>query len=166
MRSHGFLLGLAAIAAAAATTALTRARDVGMETPEEVAAEIASLPTEAPTPAVASGHPYLPARFADFDDALLASPMLYHPDFQAEVDRWVERWSRNFSRWMPEYLSRMTGFERMVDSTLANRGLPPSLRYLPVIESGYSPSAVSSAKRRLGGGNPPSAWRRSRATGD
>ena len=36
-------------------------------------------------------------------------------------------------------------FADVVDVTLGEQGLPPSLRYLPVIESGYSPTAVSSA---------------------
>ena len=90
-------------------------------------------------------HPVLPARFAGLDDELLASPMLHHPPFAAEVDKWVGFWSENFSKWMPSYLERMTSFEVMVDSVIDARGLPWSLRYLPVIESGYSPTAVSSA---------------------
>lgn len=90
-------------------------------------------------------HPVLPVALAALDDELLVSPMLHHPPFAAEVERWVGRWSGAFSEWMPTYLERMTGFETMVDETLAARGLPWSLRYLPVIESGYSPSAVSSA---------------------
>jgi membrane-bound lytic murein transglycosylase D len=40
----------------------------------------------------------------------------------------------------------MSRFEAMVDGEIANRGLPWSLRYLPVIESGYSPDAVSHAE--------------------
>jgi membrane-bound lytic murein transglycosylase D len=36
-------------------------------------------------------------------------------------------------------------FSPTVDSALARRSLPPSLRYLPLIESGYSPKAVSRA---------------------
>jgi membrane-bound lytic murein transglycosylase D len=90
-------------------------------------------------------HPVLPPALAALDDALLTSPMLHHPPFAAEVERWIDRWSGAFSEWMPTYLGRMAGFERMVDETLTARGLPRSLRYLPVIESGYSPSAVSSA---------------------
>lgn len=90
-------------------------------------------------------HPVLPWALAVREDELLSSPMLHHPPFAAEVERWIDRWSGAYSEWMPTYLGRMTGFETMVDETLAERGLPWSLRYLPVIESGYSPSAVSSA---------------------
>jgi membrane-bound lytic murein transglycosylase D len=91
-------------------------------------------------------HPLLPDALSGLDDELLASPMLHHPPFAREVERWVERWREGFSRWMPTYLSRMTAFEPMVDDALRERDLPWSLRYLPVIESGYSPSAVSSAE--------------------
>ena len=39
----------------------------------------------------------------------------------------------------------MAGYVPEVDSLIAELGLPPSLRYLPIIESGYSPTAVSPA---------------------
>lgn len=91
-------------------------------------------------------HPLLPAMLAALDDELLSSPMLHHPPFAAEVERWVDRWSDGLSEWMPLYLDRMTRYEAMVDGEIAERGLPWSLRYLPVIESGYSPEAVSHAE--------------------
>jgi membrane-bound lytic murein transglycosylase D len=94
---------------------------------------------------VTAAHPLLPPRFHGIDDEILASPMLHHPPFAAEVEVWVEKWSSTFSRSMPTYLERMTSFAAVVDVTLDERSLPPSLRYLPVIESGYSPTAVSSA---------------------
>ena len=90
-------------------------------------------------------HPLLPGRFGGLEDELLASPMLWHPEFQDEVERWVRFWETAPKQWFPSYLDRMTWFEGMVDARLAEHGLPWSLRYLPVIESGYSPSAVSSA---------------------
>jgi membrane-bound lytic murein transglycosylase D len=40
----------------------------------------------------------------------------------------------------------MGSFGAMVDSALAGAGLPPSLRYLPFIESGYNPGAASRAR--------------------
>lgn len=109
----------------------------------EATAEVtADVPVEG---AVLPDHPLLPEHLHGTVDELLASPMLHHPEFAAEVERWVGYWSRNFSRWMPTYLERMTAFEVLVDTTLAAHDLPWSLRYLPVIESGYSPTAVSSA---------------------
>jgi hypothetical protein len=140
-------LALAASAVVFGTAGLVRARESRPPDPPEATVQaVEPMPTVAVAGVVSNGHPVLPARFAGLEDELLASPMLYHPPFAAEVEVWVDRWSTALGRWMPAYLERMTGFEQMVDATLADRGLPPSLRYLPVIESGYNPSAVSSAK--------------------
>ncbi len=147
------LLLLAAATISLGTTALMGARDrldarsaAGgtVAAPVEPVEQIAE-PTGWRPGVVATAHPLLPPTFEGVEDAILASPMLHHPPFAAEVDAWVDRWSSTFARWMPTYLERMSSFEEIVDATLAEHGLPPSLRYLPVIESGYSPSAVSSA---------------------
>lgn len=87
----------------------------------------------------------VPPDLTGLDDEILSSPMLRDPEFRAEVDKWIEFWRTRSSRWFPSYLERMGWFAETVDSALAARGLPPSLRYLPVIESGYSPGAVSVA---------------------
>lgn len=79
------------------------------------------------------------------DDEILRSPLMRDADFQREVERWVVFWRTTGGRWFPEYLDRMARFSPTVDAALARRGLPPSLRYLPIIESGYSPKAVSRA---------------------
>jgi membrane-bound lytic murein transglycosylase D len=145
--SHpGLVLALIACAVGYGTDRLVSSR--GALTPaarlsEE--ADLAALAAASWDVTVRPEHPLLPARFYALEDELLASPMLHHPEFQDEVERWVGRWANGFSEWMPSYLDRMTWFEHMVDTTLAARELPWSLRYLPVIESGYSPSAVSSA---------------------
>ena len=78
-------------------------------------------------------------------DALLASPVLRDPDFRAELDRWIDYWQNGATPWFPDFLSRMGRFEQTVDSALAARDLPESLRYLPLIESGYNPGASSHA---------------------
>lgn len=78
-------------------------------------------------------------------DRILASPLMRDPEFQAEVADWIDYWSRSARRWFPDYLYRMGSFEQTVDSALAQRGMPPSLRYLPLIESGYNPRARSHA---------------------
>jgi membrane-bound lytic murein transglycosylase D len=72
--------------------------------------------------------------------------MLQNEEFLEEVGRWVHFWRTKPSQWFPSYLERMTWFEPTVDSVLAAHELPWSLRYLPIIESGYSPTAVSSAR--------------------
>lgn len=114
-----------------------RAPDLsGVET-EEI--EPANIDAEAAVTHVVEASP-------EVVDELLSTPMLDHPEFLVEVRRWVRFWETAPARWFPEYLERMSWFEEMVDTTLAAHGLPWSLRYLPIIESGYSPTAVSSAR--------------------
>lgn len=78
-------------------------------------------------------------------DELLASPVLRDPGFRGEVEAWVDYWRETAAPWVPDYLARMGAFGQTVDSALAARGMPASLRYLPFIESGYNPSARSRA---------------------
>jgi len=78
-------------------------------------------------------------------DPLRATVMLRHAEFEAEVDRWVERWSGT-GPWLAPDFERMGDYVAEVDSMLSARGLPRSLRYLPIVESGYDPRAVSSAR--------------------
>jgi membrane-bound lytic murein transglycosylase D len=92
-----------------------------------------------------SGPAFLSEPDPPIADEILSSPMLRHPQLRSEVDRWVEYWRGTGSTWFRGYLERMSQFSPLVDSALASRDLPPSLRYLPIVESGYSPSAVSRA---------------------
>ena len=78
-------------------------------------------------------------------DELLASPVLRDPEFREAVDEWIKYWKGAARPWFPEFLHRMGTFQEMVDSVLASRELPESLRYLPLIESGYNPRARSHA---------------------
>ncbi|MEX0837212.1 MAG: transglycosylase SLT domain-containing protein [Gemmatimonadota bacterium] len=104
----------------------------------------------------ASVLPALPVTAPDVDlpepsvevviDPVRTTPMLRDPAFRGEVDLWIDRWSADSSPWFAGDLERMGGYVPEVDSLLAARGMPPSLRYLPIVESGYSPTAVSSAR--------------------
>lgn len=78
-------------------------------------------------------------------DEILRSPLIRDPVFRREIERWVSFWQTGGARWFPDYLDRMGWFSPTVDSVFAEKGLPPSLRYLPIVESGYSPKAVSRA---------------------
>lgn len=78
-------------------------------------------------------------------DELLASPLLRDPAFNEVLDDWIDYWQNAANRWFPDFVRRMGAFEQTVDSALAARRLPPSLRYLPLIESGYNPGARSHA---------------------
>lgn len=78
-------------------------------------------------------------------DELLASSVMRDADFREALDSWVEYWREAARPWFPDFVRRMGSFEQTVDSALAKRRMPPSLRYLPLIESGYNPGARSHA---------------------
>jgi hypothetical protein len=78
-------------------------------------------------------------------DDLLSSPLLADPEFARAVHWWVQYWRVSARGWFPGFLERMESHGPMVDAELAARGLPPSLRYLPLIESGYDPRVTSRA---------------------
>lgn len=76
-------------------------------------------------------------------DELLASSVLREPAFGEVLARWVDYWQNSAAGWFPDFVRRMGTFEAVVDSALSERRMPPSLRYLPLIESGYNPGARS-----------------------
>lgn len=78
-------------------------------------------------------------------DPLLHSPWAHHPDLTEDVDSWIARYTRREGAWFRDYLARMARYAPLVDSVLEARELPHSLRYLPIVESGYSTHAVSPA---------------------
>lgn len=78
-------------------------------------------------------------------DELLRSSVLRNPDFARDVHWWLNYWTGPASRWFPGFLERMAWLGSHVDSALAAHDLPPSLRYLPLIESGYAPGVTSRA---------------------
>ncbi len=78
-------------------------------------------------------------------DPILASAVTRNAEFEEAVASWIDYWEGPARPWFPDFLRRMGTFERTVDSALAERALPPSLRYLPLIESGYNPWARSHA---------------------
>ena len=78
-------------------------------------------------------------------DAIVYSEALRDPALKVEVDRWIRRFTESDPESFRIYLQRMTRYAALVDSVLIERELPSSLRYLPIVESGYLPTAVSSA---------------------
>jgi membrane-bound lytic murein transglycosylase D len=86
-------------------------------------------------------HPEVEVRI----DELVATPMMSDPSFRAEVDEWVSYWGKSAAEAVPDFLGRMESYGSFVDSALLAADLPPSLRYLPFIESGYNPRAASRA---------------------
>jgi hypothetical protein len=78
-------------------------------------------------------------------DELLRSPVLRDPAFARRVHWWMRYWTGPAAGWFPDFLTRMAWLGTTVDSALTEHDLPPSLRYLPLIESGYAPSVTSRA---------------------
>lgn len=76
-------------------------------------------------------------------DELLASSVLGDAEFAQAVHWWIDYWTGPASRWFPGFLSRMDERGSTVDSAIAVHGFPASLRYLPLIESGYDPVVMS-----------------------
>jgi membrane-bound lytic murein transglycosylase D len=79
-------------------------------------------------------------------DEILTSPVLSDPTFVAAVETWTRYWRRTATTWLPDFLGRMGAFQELVEPALAEARLPTSLRYLPLIESGYDPRALSRAR--------------------
>jgi len=76
-------------------------------------------------------------------DAILDSPFNGHPELEERVAFWINRWQRRGVFDLPVSLGRMGFYQDQIEAELDARGLPRSLQYLPVIESGYHPTAVS-----------------------
>lgn len=104
-----------------------------------------ALETTVPQPLLDRASLLPPPEHEEIVDELLASPVLRDPDFQNAVDRWTVYWREAAASAFPDFVRRMGHFEGTVDSALAARRMPVSLRYLPFIESGYNPSARSRA---------------------
>ena len=78
-------------------------------------------------------------------DPIVHSPAIRDEALRAEVERWRRRFAESDPESFRIYLQRMTRYAQLVDSVLIDRELPSSLRYLPIVESGYIPDAVSPA---------------------
>ncbi len=64
---------------------------------------------------------------------------------EEEVARWLDDWGTGGRGPVQPGLKRMGRYENYIDAELAARNLPASLRYLPLVETGYYPLAVSPA---------------------
>ena len=79
------------------------------------------------------------------DDPILASPWTRDGEIRERIDWWVDYWRTRARDRFVRALVRMGRYEDFVDAEVAARGLPPSLRYLPIIEASYYPLAESRA---------------------
>lgn len=76
-------------------------------------------------------------------DAILASPWAVHDGIEERVGWWYEYWQTRGRASFTRYLTRMGRYAEFIDRELAIRGMPPSLRYLPLVEAGFWPTAMS-----------------------
>ncbi|MEJ2538911.1 MAG: transglycosylase SLT domain-containing protein [Gemmatimonadota bacterium] len=134
-RAWGAVLGLALVGSACTGR--------GTSVPPPPAPVDVSLPAPEVTPAWEPGWAAPDAPETGPLDPILTSRTAFHPDLEADIARWVERYAVEQTDWFAAYLTRMGRYGPLVDSVLAELGAPPSLRYLPIVESGYSPHAVS-----------------------
>lgn len=116
-------------------------------TPEGPATVPAPVVDIAPTPIPTSGpSPTLMPPPAGVPDAILDSRWARHPDMAPRTDEWVRFWSNEGRTDFQIYLERMERYRLMVEPEIVRRGMPPSLRVLPMLESSYRPAAVSPAR--------------------
>lgn len=76
-------------------------------------------------------------------DAVTGSPAAGHHELADHLEEWTDYWLSEYGPQMRLSLERMGRYGEMVDAALEDRGLPRSLRYLPIAESYYNPRAYS-----------------------
>jgi membrane-bound lytic murein transglycosylase D len=69
-------------------------------------------------------------------------PNLDHP----RVESWINRFTTDLRNSYATDLDRMARYSKMISDKLADRGMPQSLVYLAMIESGFNPKARSPVK--------------------
>lgn len=89
------------------------------------------------------GPDRLPGVEVDEVDRILFAYATIDPGLREATEVWITRWNAGQSDTFSRYLERMSRYGSIVEQDLVARGLPVSLRYLPLVESGYSPAAVS-----------------------
>lgn len=108
--------------------------------------ELAAPPSPRPvrTPSPLPEEPARPTRGLA-DDPIVSSPWAGEKRIEERVAWWINYWQTRASARFKRGLVRMGRYEDFIDAEIAARGMPASLRYLPVIEAGYYPVAVSPA---------------------
>ncbi len=79
------------------------------------------------------------------DDAILTSPWVRDEGIEERIDWWLNYWRTRGQGSFQRSLVRMGRYEDFVVDELLARGLPLSLRHLPIIEASYYPIALSPA---------------------
>jgi len=155
--SAGFLLKQARpfLGLALAILVVGGCQRAGMEPPEAPVPEVATDPATAPSeqadqPAVRSPGMALPSGALPVPevevngvDPILHARVGQDPHLQERTEFWKSFWTSRSRGHFERYLDRMGAWDAFVDGELAARGMPASLRYLPIVESGYHHSIRS-----------------------
>jgi len=85
------------------------------------------------TPLILPGPPkYL-------SDPIVDSKWSRHPIVLEITNDWIDYWTGTGTAEFSIYLERMGRYSALIDLKIESLGLPASLRYLPIIESGFRP---------------------------
>lgn len=78
-------------------------------------------------------------------DMILHAPVSQDPHLRERMQFWIVFWTGRGREQFQRYLDRMGEYQGLVEAHLEAADFPPSLRYLPIVESGYHPSIRSRA---------------------
>lgn len=132
---------LAALATGTAVGLRTSAEDQGVASVADVAksAVTVTAPSSAPSMTYLSAAvSKIPAVKTTPSRNVEGLPNLSH----ANVDAWVKKFTTHRGSYAT-YLRRMTKYDDMISTKLAEKNLPQGLKYLAMIESGFNPTAKS-----------------------
>jgi membrane-bound lytic murein transglycosylase D len=146
-------LGIAAVAAVSAAGIVLGRTDEALAVPLTSLAHIAQpAAAHAPKPAIAKTTVSARVRtvVASASNVMSSAssarkvdlPNLEHP----RVDSWIKRFTTDLRSSYATDLSRMSRYGKMISAKLADQGMPQSLVYLAMIESGFNPQARSPVK--------------------
>jgi membrane-bound lytic murein transglycosylase D len=76
-------------------------------------------------------------------DPILDSPWARNPEMESRVQEWIYSFQTREAPLFRISLARIGRFRLAVEDELERMGLPPSLLFLPIVESWYDPNAVS-----------------------
>ncbi|HVX39510.1 MAG TPA: lytic transglycosylase domain-containing protein [Gemmatimonadaceae bacterium] len=108
-----------------------------------------SIDTQAspvPASAVATHAAATPSAIGDAAPAGNRSARQLADIDNSRVNTWVTRFTTSMRSDFSTYLERMSKYASTVSAKIAQRGMPRQLVYLPLIESGYKPTAKSPVK--------------------
>ena len=114
--------------------------------PEATPSPRPTVQRPSPTPAQKGSDPLPVVVAADRPgpvDPILDSPWAKAQVMEEEVQFWIESLQTREAGLLRESLARIGRYRGMVEEELVARRLPPSLVYLPIVESWYDPAAVS-----------------------